>query len=79
MVSRVLEVKASAVAAARGVVRRERLLEPLDELRENSIDYYTGLKAAFWQARQVALRKGTQVGPGYGGDSAADKLFDAAN
>jgi len=27
----------------------------------------------------VALRKGTQVGPGYGGDSAADKLFDAAN
>mgnify|MGYP006417941127 FL=1 len=68
-----------AVAAARGVVRRERLLEPLDELRENSIDYYAGLKAAFWQARQVALRKGTQVGPGYGGDSAADKLFDAAN
>ena len=68
-----------AVAATRGVVRRERLLEPLDELQENSIDYYTSLKAAFWQARQVELSKGTQMGPDYGGDAAADKLFDAAN
>ncbi len=68
-----------AVAATRGVTKREELLEPLDELRENSIDYYTGLKAAFWQARQVELRKGTQAGSGFGGDSRADKLFDAAN
>ncbi|MDA1097779.1 MAG: MlaA family lipoprotein [Proteobacteria bacterium] len=64
------------VAATRAVVRREELLDPLDELRENSIDYYTGLKAAFWQARQVELNKGTLVGLGNGG---ADKLFDAAN
>jgi phospholipid-binding lipoprotein MlaA len=65
-----------ALAAGRAVVRREELLDPLDELRENSIDYYTGLKAAFWQARQVELAKGTQAGLGDGG---ADKLFDAAN
>ncbi len=64
------------VAAARAVVKREELLDPLDELRENSIDYYTGLKAAFWQARQVELNKGALVGLGDGG---ADKLFDNAN
>ncbi|MBC8240760.1 MAG: VacJ family lipoprotein [Alphaproteobacteria bacterium] len=64
------------VAATRAVVKREELLDPLDELRENSIDYYTGLKAAFWQARQVDLNKGAPVGLGDGG---ADKLFDAAN
>ena len=65
-----------ALAAGRAVIKREELLDPLDELRENSIDYYTGLKAAFWQARQVELAKGTQAGLGDGG---ADKLFDAAN
>ena len=65
-----------AIAAARAVVKREELLDPLDELREGSIDYYTGLKAAFWQARQVDLNKGTLVGLGDGG---ANKLFDAAN
>jgi phospholipid-binding lipoprotein MlaA len=64
------------LTATRAVVRREELLDPLDELRENSIDYYTGLKAAFWQARQVELNKGTLVGLGDGG---ADKLFDNAN
>ncbi len=64
------------VATTRAVVKREELLDPLDELRENSIDYYTGLKAAFWQARQVDLNKGASVGLGDGG---ADKLFDAAN
>ena len=65
-----------AVAATRAVVRREELLEPLEQLRENSIDYYTGLKAAFWQARQVKLAKGVQADLD---ESSADKLFDAAN
>lgn len=64
------------LAATRAVVKREELLDPLDELRENSIDYYTGLKAAFWQARQVELNKGALIGLGSGG---ADKLFDNAN
>lgn len=65
-----------AVAGTRAVIRREELLDPLDELRENSIDYYTGLKAAFWQARQVELNKGVLNGLG---NSGTDKLFDAAN
>ena len=63
------------VAATRAVVKREILLDPLDELRENSIDYYTGLKSAFWQARQVDLNKAAVIGKD-GGD--VDKLFDAA-
>ncbi len=65
-----------AVAGTRAVIRREELLDPLDELRENSVDYYTGLKAAFWQARQVELNKGVLNGLG---NSGTDKLFDAAN
>ena len=65
-----------SVGATRAVVKREELLDPLDELRENSLDYYTGLKAAFWQARQMELGKGALDGLGDGG---ADKLFDAAD
>jgi ABC-type transporter lipoprotein component MlaA len=65
-----------AVSATRSMVRREELLTPLDQLRENSVDYYTGLKAAYWQARQIELNKGTMEGLGDGG---ADKLFDAIN
>jgi len=40
------------------------------------LDYYTGLKAAFWQARQMELGKGA---PDALGDGEADKLFDAAD
>ena len=69
-------VQTFGVGATRAVVKREELLDPLDELRENSLDYYTGLKAAFWQARQMELGKGALDGPG---DSGADKLFDAAD
>ena len=69
-------VQSLSVGATRAVVKREELLDPLDELRENSLDFYTGLKAAFWQARQMELGKGALDGPG---DSGADKLFDAAD
>ena len=69
-------VQTFSVGATRAVVKREELLDPLDELRENSLDYYTGLKAAFWQARQMELRKGALDGPD---DRGADKLFDAAD
>ena len=69
-------VQSLSVGATRAVVKREELLDPLDELRENSLDYYTGLKAAFWQARQMELGKGA---PDALGDGEADKLFDAAD
>ncbi len=64
------------VAGTRTVVRREELLHPIDELRENSVDYYTGLKAAFWQARQVELNKGAVSGLG---ESNVNELFDSTN
>ena len=40
------------------------------------MDYYTALKAAFWQARQIELDKNVVDGMGDGG---ADQLFDAAD
>jgi len=64
------------ISGSRAVVKREELLRPLQELRENSVDYYTALKAAFWQARQIELGKSVVDSMGNGG---ADKLFDAAD
>ena len=59
------------IAAAGGLSRREALLEPLDELRRSSLDYYTALQGAYYQ-RRAAQFSGTE-----GGDSAAaDALFD---
>ena len=64
------------ISASRAMVKREELLNPLQELRETSVDYYTALKAAFWQARQIELEKNVVDGMGDGG---ANKLFDAAD
>ncbi|MDP6812654.1 MAG: VacJ family lipoprotein [Alphaproteobacteria bacterium] len=63
-----------AIGATRAVVGREELLEPLDELRETSVDYYTGMKSAYWQNRQVKLGKGAEMME----SGAYDKLFDEA-
>ena len=65
-----------SISASRAVVKREELLGALKELQENSVDYYTALKAAFWQARQIELDKNVVDGMGDGG---TDKLFDAAD
>lgn len=46
------------VGAANAIVKREQLIEPLDDLRRNSIDYYAALRSAYYQDRAVALRKG---------------------
>ena len=47
-----------AIAAGRGLVRREELLAPLDALRENSVDYYAALRSLYYQDRAVALGRG---------------------
>lgn len=47
-----------AVAATEAIVRRETLIEPLDELRAGSVDYYAALRAAYFQDRAVVLGKG---------------------
>lgn len=40
------------------VVKREAVLDPLDELRKGSIDYYAAVKSAWQQNRAKELRKG---------------------
>ncbi len=61
-----------AVAATEAIVRRETLIEPLDELRAGSLDYYAALRAAYFQDRAVVLSKGKAPA-----QSAADDAFDA--
>ena len=47
-----------ALGGAGGIVKREAFIEPLDDLRANSIDYYSALRGAFYQDREVELRRG---------------------
>ena len=62
-----------AIKATNAIAFRETLLKPLDEMRTSSIDYYSALRAAYYQNRAVDLRKGR------GGDtSSVDALFDRA-
>jgi phospholipid-binding lipoprotein MlaA len=57
------------------VVKREELLEPLDQLKEGSIDWYGALRSAYYQSRAVELRKGRAALQT--GTTGADALFDA--
>jgi phospholipid-binding lipoprotein MlaA len=59
------------ITGAAGVVRRESLLEPLDDLRENSIDFYAALRSAYFQDRAGELRRGKPADT-----SDLDKMFD---
>ena len=43
---------------AEGTTRRETLIEPLDDLKAGSVDYYSALRSAYYQGRAVELRKG---------------------
>lgn len=52
---------------------REELLQPIDELKASSVDYYSSLKSAYVQNRRVELNKGRV--PEGGGNY--DELFDA--
>ena len=47
-----------AVGGARGVVKRESVLKPLEDLRESSIDYYAAIRSLYYQDRAVELRQG---------------------
>lgn len=61
------------VTGSQVVVGREALLEPLDELKRTSVDYYISLRSAYYQRRAVDLNKGR----GSGGGAAIDDLFDS--
>ncbi|HEX4889832.1 MAG TPA: VacJ family lipoprotein [Alphaproteobacteria bacterium] len=52
---------------------RENLIEPLDTLRKDSLDWYATFRATYYQDRAVVLRKGATT-PG----AAQNDAFDAA-
>ncbi|MDP6602839.1 MAG: MlaA family lipoprotein [Rhodospirillales bacterium] len=47
-----------AITGGKALVRRESLIEPLDDLRATAIDYYAALRSAYFQDRAVELNKG---------------------
>ncbi|MCW5729382.1 MAG: VacJ family lipoprotein, partial [Alphaproteobacteria bacterium] len=59
------------------VSTREELLDPLDELRKSSIDWYAGLRGAYYQARARELLKHPERAAA-SERQAVDDLFDAA-
>ena len=62
-----------AFGAAEGVVRREAVLEPLEDLRRTSVDYYAAVRAAYYQGRAATFGGGTAPQ-----SSQVDQLFDNA-
>ncbi len=50
-----------AMGGAGGIVKREAFIETLDDLRANSIDYYSALRGAYFQDRDVELRRGAEA------------------
>ena len=63
---------ALGVAAGRGLVRREEVIDPLEKLRALSVDYYAALRSAYYQDRAIEL------GISKAGESTVDNLFDSA-
>lgn len=45
-----------------GIVKREEVIDDLDALRENSLDYYAALRSAYLQNRAAQLRRGEPLG-----------------
>lgn len=44
--------------AATAIVRREPLIEPLDEIRDSSLDYYASIRSFYLQARKREINNG---------------------
>jgi phospholipid-binding lipoprotein MlaA len=63
-----------AVLGGRVISTRENLIQPLDDLREGSLDFYAALRSAYYQDRATELRKGV---PSLNYET-LDKEFDAA-
>lgn len=69
-------VDATTIGAALGgriVSTREQLIEPIDEMRKSSLDFYATLRSAYYQDRATDLRKCVPVL-----EHDLDKEFDAA-
>jgi phospholipid-binding lipoprotein MlaA len=59
------------------IVGRESLVAPLDNLRNNSVDYYAAVRAAWYQNRVLDLNKG-RAGLASTTDKQTDDMFDDA-
>ena len=55
------------------IATRENLIDPLDTLRKDSLDWYATFRATYYQDRAVVLRKGVTAP-----SEAQNDLFDAA-
>jgi phospholipid-binding lipoprotein MlaA len=64
------------LTAGKIVVKREELLVPLDDLKAASLDYYTALKSAYQQHRQLELNKSIVDYSAQPSAASYDKLFD---
>lgn len=62
------------LVSGKGLTEREALIEPLDELRKTSIDFYAAVRSAYYQDRAQALRRGRPADA-----SQLDAEFDALN
>ena len=51
-----------ALKGAEGIVTRESFLESPDDLRANSIDYYSALRGAYVQNRDIELQRDAMAG-----------------
>lgn len=67
------DVPSLILSGVETVSGREELLDPLDELKASSVDYYSAVKSAYKQNRRVQLNKGR---PLPGGSADYDRLFD---
>lgn len=61
------------VAIGKALIKREEVLEPLDELRKTSIDYYAAIRSLYFQDRAKTLRRGKPPE-----SPELDKLFESA-
>ena len=68
------------VTGTEAVVARERLLQPLDDLKSESVDFYSALRSFYYQRRAAELAgAGPAAGPASepASSEAVDALFDA--
>lgn len=56
------------------ISKREALIDPLDTLRKDSVDWYATFRATYYQDRTVVLRKGVTAP-----SNTENEMFDAAN
>lgn len=62
------------MGAGKALVRREEILDELDELRKTSVDYYAAIRSLYFQDRAKTLRRGAPPE-----SRELDRLFESVN